>query len=842
MSHKNWIESFRRPIQFLILVSVLSGWSGVCEALTPPIRIMPLGDSLTKGGNSDTLSQGGYRNRLFNLLSSAGYNVDYVGTQADTNNPTIPDTNLQGMAGYRIDQIQAGIAAWLTPIEDPDVVLLMVGTDDFGQGGDLATAQTNLSNLLADIAIKRPFAKIILSTLPPRGDNPDWELRQSTFNASIPQIVSNQVALGRQVSFVDPHPVWVAGDLSSDGVHPSLTGYSKLADVWFPAITRVISPTGTSKPPAIVRIEPLTVRDHITLKFSKPLADDAVNLANFSISPSLAISQAVLDPISKRSITLTTETQIPNTLYTLTVSGIRDATVEQNPISPNTKATFFPETLINGSFEAGFTNWTNNGHLSVSFSSRYTKTDGIRVAAFNGGDLAPNATLSQTIDTVAGQVYTLKFDLGVYSFNRNSQVMQVTATGTSRLLSQSITLTGRGQGVNLWVPQSFSFVADSAATTLTFRDLSSATNSIDLLLDRVRVLPTTLPLGDLPAAVADAYSTDQGTSLIVIAPGVLTNDTHSTSAPLTAALDLGPSHGSLILNADGSFTYQPDSEYTGDDSFTYSVTDGTLSSNLVTVQISLGATGPAILTNGSFESNYAGWTFSGNQEITSELLYEAQDGAKLVVFNSGNSTPNAELSQTFTTIVGQSYILAFNAGVFSYTQNPQALEVLVTGAASLLSETVTIIGNGKGWNWWKSQSFTFVADSTTTTLKFRDRSNITQSLDLLLDHVRVIRAPSVPHSTAVTKLPTDGTTATPPTQTGLGPPVWRITPQTIAIGTTATQNGTYGLERSDDLVTWQNAGFIQITEVGPIEFQETQFSTTPAMSKKQRFYRLSLTP
>ena len=842
MLRKIWIESFRGPFQFLILLSALSGWSGVCEAQTPPIRIMPLGDSLTKGGNSDTLDQGGYRNRLFNLLSRAGYNVDYVGTQADTNNPAIPDTSHQGMASYRIDQIQEGLAAWLTPIEDPDVVLLMVGTDDFGQGGGLATAQTNLSNLLADIATKRPFAKIILSTLPPRGDNPDWELRQSAFNASIPQIVSNQVALGRQVSFIDPHPLWVSGDLSSDGVHPSLIGYGKLADVWFPAITRVISTTGTSNPPAIVRIEPLTIRDHITIKFSKPLADNAVDLANFSISPSLAISQAVLDPISKRSITLTTGTQIPNTLYTLTVNGVHDATVERNPISPNTTTTFFPEILLNGSFEAGFTDWTNNGHLSVSFSSRYTKTDGIRVAAFNGGDLAPNATLSQTIDTVPGQVYKLEFDLGVYSYNRNSQVMQVTATGMDRLLSQSITLTGRGQGENLWVPQSFSFVADSAATTLSFRDLSSATNSIDLLLDRVRVLPTTLPVGDLPAAVADAYSTDQGNALFVIAPGVLANDTHPTSAPLTAALDIGPSHGSLILNADGSFTYQPESEYTGDDSFTYSVTDGTLSSNLVTVQISLGTTGPAILTNGSFESDYAGWTLSGNQEVTSELLYEAQDGAKLVVFNSGNSTPDAELSQTFTTIVGQSYVLAFNAGVFSYTENPQTLEVIVTGAASLLSKTVTIIGNGKGRNLWEPQSFTFVADSTTTTLTFRDRSVITLSLDLLLDHVRVIPAPSAPHFTAVTNLPTDGTTATPPTQTVLGAPAWKITPQTIAIGTMATQYGTYGLERSDDLVTWKNAGRFQITEVGQIEFQETQIPTASGIAKKQMFYRLSLNP
>ena len=46
------------------------------------------------------------------------------------------------------------------------------------------------------------------------------------------------------------------------------------------------------------------------------------------------------------------------------------------------------------------------------------------------------------------------------------------------------------------------------------------------------------------------------------APGVLGNDTDPDGDPLTAVLVTGPSHGSLTLNADGSFTYTPAADFT----------------------------------------------------------------------------------------------------------------------------------------------------------------------------------------------------------------------------------------------------------------------------------------
>ena len=65
----------------------------------------------------------------------------------------------------------------------------------------------------------------------------------------------------------------------------------------------------------------------------------------------------------------------------------------------------------------------------------------------------------------------------------------------------------------------------------------------------------------------DGYSVDQDIPLIVASGGVLGNDTDAESSNLTLAD--GPEHGTITLNADGTFTYVPDEGYYGPDGFSY---------------------------------------------------------------------------------------------------------------------------------------------------------------------------------------------------------------------------------------------------------------------------------
>ncbi len=96
------------------------------------------------------------------------------------------------------------------------------------------------------------------------------------------------------------------------------------------------------------------------------------------------------------------------------------------------------------------------------------------------------------------------------------------------------------------------------------------------------------PVNDPPVAVANSYTLDEDTILTVnAAQGVLANDTDVDTNTLTAVAVTQPASGSLTLNANGRFTYTPDLDFFGTDSFTYRANDGTANSNTVTVTLTV---------------------------------------------------------------------------------------------------------------------------------------------------------------------------------------------------------------------------------------------------------------
>jgi VCBS repeat-containing protein len=95
------------------------------------------------------------------------------------------------------------------------------------------------------------------------------------------------------------------------------------------------------------------------------------------------------------------------------------------------------------------------------------------------------------------------------------------------------------------------------------------------------------PVNDAPVAEADAHATDEDTALSISAPGVLANDADVDGDALTASVASGPAHGTLTLNANGSFLYTPSANYNGPDSFTYKVSDGSVDSAPALVSITV---------------------------------------------------------------------------------------------------------------------------------------------------------------------------------------------------------------------------------------------------------------
>jgi lysophospholipase L1-like esterase len=179
------------------------------------VKIMPLGDSITDGYNVE----GGYRIELWSNIVNNGYSVDFVGSLS--NGPaSLGDKNHEGHSGWRIDQIDTNISAWMDSFK-PKIVLLHIGTNDLTQNYDLANAPNRVGAVMDKICAKLPAGgKLYVAKIIPLLSG-DW--------------IQKKANQGKPVYSVDMNSALTTADLV-DGVHPSLTGYNKMGDVWFSAI------------------------------------------------------------------------------------------------------------------------------------------------------------------------------------------------------------------------------------------------------------------------------------------------------------------------------------------------------------------------------------------------------------------------------------------------------------------------------------------------------------------------------------------------------------------------------------------------------------------------------
>jgi lysophospholipase L1-like esterase len=196
-----------------------------------PLRIMPLGDSITFGYPGT--SYGGYRHLLGTLLKNDGYTIDFVGSQK-SGTGVIPDPDNEGHPGWTITQIKSGIDSnrWLETYQ-PDLILLHIGTNDIREGNG-ASAPANLSALLDDILSRLPQTQVIVAQIIPFRSGPDPA--HTSYNAAIPGIVKSK---GSRVSLVDMQSILSKSDYA-DGLHPNAGGYDKMARAWEPAIGPVL--------------------------------------------------------------------------------------------------------------------------------------------------------------------------------------------------------------------------------------------------------------------------------------------------------------------------------------------------------------------------------------------------------------------------------------------------------------------------------------------------------------------------------------------------------------------------------------------------------------------------
>ena len=115
-----------------------------------------------------------------------------------------------------------------------------------------------------------------------------------------------------------------------------------------------------------------------------------------------------------------------------------------------------------------------------------------------------------------------------------------------------------------------------------------------------------LRIGQPPTAVPDSYTIEEDNTLLVSAPGVLANDPPPASGTLTAVLASPPKHGGVTLAADGSFSYTPNLNFNGVDSFIYRADNASNFNATATVTITVTPVNDAPVTVPDFASTSIG--------------------------------------------------------------------------------------------------------------------------------------------------------------------------------------------------------------------------------------------
>lgn len=218
------------------------------------IRIMPLGDSITKGVDGPSTDDAGYRNDLADSLNAAEIPFDFVGSLADG---VGFDADHEGHGGWRADNIingregqgsQGRLTDWLIA-QDPRIVLLHIGTNDIHEPQDNLSTIWEIGNIIDRINFFNSDIQTLIASIIPRTDN--YDEKTDELNLMIADLFLDRRAAGEKVFYagisevIKSNPSWASDYFESTDIkHPNDAGYAVMAKVWFNALTTALNANG----------------------------------------------------------------------------------------------------------------------------------------------------------------------------------------------------------------------------------------------------------------------------------------------------------------------------------------------------------------------------------------------------------------------------------------------------------------------------------------------------------------------------------------------------------------------------------------------------------------------
>jgi ELWxxDGT repeat protein/VCBS repeat-containing protein len=401
---------------------------------------------------------------------------------------------------------------------------------------------------------------------------------------------------------------------------------------------------------------------------------------------------------------------------TLTVPGAGNSGVLANDtdVDGNTLAVFPVSLPTHGNLLLN-----NDGSFTYTPNANYQGVDFFTYQA-DDGFVNSNNVATVTINVVTNVAPIANTE--TYSVNRNNVITVAAASGvlkndvdTDPLTASLVSSPGKGvlsfnpDGSFIYRPNSgFSGPTDTFIYRASDGTLNSAPTTVTLSIKTSSAAPTANP---------NTYSVNANNTLnILSATGVLTNDTDPEGDRLSASIVTGPTKGTLTLNSDGSFNYQPNANVVGIDTFVYKANDGLTDSNLATVTINVGATNNAPIV-----------AVPGSQVVFRNTDLVIASGINISDVDAGNNVVRATLaatngSLTLSTVLGlnvmdpdgdknvvvEGSIASINAALTNLRYHPD------TGFAGSDTIDITVNDNGATGNTGSQSGTGTIAVNVTT--------------------------------------------------------------------------------------------------------------------------------
>ncbi len=301
------------------IISLLTAILIVCAALPgaavyaedAAVRLLAMGDSITDDYGATTSGTGSYRKYLYPQLTADGYAVNMVGSRSnwtDSCTSTIGGTEFtydpahDGYSGFTISSARnaagstrSGLLEQLQSSDTlaqntPDIILLMIGTNDILDDNSIANMRTGLENLTRYIYSECPKVKLFIASPPPLDTSrvgswmanywtsediaADTDQKISDYEQAIAEIIHQLNGEGYTCEYVDMHSAFENPDgsnnyaLLEDGCHPNLDGYAAMADRWKTVLENYLG-NGTFQP----ETQPGVLPGDINLDGSHTVAD-----------------------------------------------------------------------------------------------------------------------------------------------------------------------------------------------------------------------------------------------------------------------------------------------------------------------------------------------------------------------------------------------------------------------------------------------------------------------------------------------------------------------------------------------------------------------------------------